>query len=126
MITGKYPRFRIESGDRFQAYIGCLEKANDCDMIYRLQYQIGQGDIRTLGQWREVYEGNYYPVNIDLSFLAGQNIKFYFTVLANGNSHEDFALWVTPRISRQSSQPPTTTPTVTATVTATPTTASYP
>jgi hypothetical protein len=85
-------------------------------MIYRLQYQIGQGDIRTLGQWREVYEGNYYPVNIDLSFLAGQNIKFYFTVLANGNSHEDFALWVTPRISRQSSQPPTTTPT----------TASYP
>jgi hypothetical protein len=124
MILGKYPKFRIESGDRFQTYIGCLEKANDCDLIYRLQYQIGNGDIRTLGQWREVYEGEYYPVNIDLSSLAGENVKFYFSVVANGSSHEDFALWITPRITRLSSQPPTATPTATAT--ATPTTVSYP
>lgn len=123
LITGKFPKFRIEMGDRFQTYIGCLEKANDCDMIYRLQYQIGNGEIRTLGQWREVYEGESYPVNIDLSFLAGQNVKFIFTVLANGSSHEDFALWITPRITRLSSQPPTSTPT--ATPTATPT-VSYP
>jgi len=123
LITGKYPKFRVESGDRFQTYLGCLEKANDCDMIYRLQYQIGNGEIRTIGQWREVYEGEYYPVNVDLSFLAGQNVKFIFTVLANGSSHEDFALWITPRIARLSSQAPTSTPT--ATSTATPTT-SYP
>jgi hypothetical protein len=123
LITGKYPKFRVETGDRFQTYIGCLEKANDCDMIYRLQYQIGNGNIQTIGQWREVYEGEYYPVNIDLSFLAGQNVKFIFTVLANGSSHEDFALWITPRITRQSSQPPTSTPTVTPTPTAT---SSYP
>jgi hypothetical protein len=113
LITGKYQKFRIETGDRFQAYIGCLEKANDCDMIYRLQYQIGNGDIKTLGQWREVYEGEYYPVNIDLSFLAGENVRFIFTIYANGSSHEDFALWITPRITRQSSQPPTSTPTAT-------------
>ena len=127
-ITGKYPKFGIESGDRFQAYIGCLENANDCDMIFRLQYQIGNGDIRTLGQWREVYEGQYYPLNIDLSFLSGQNVKFILTVYSNGSSKEDFALWVMPRISRQSSQPPTNTPnpTSTATSTATPTTGSYP
>lgn len=125
MITGKYPNFRIETGDRFQAFIGCLEMANDCDMIYRLQYQIGNGDIKTLGQWREVYEGEYYPVNIDLSFLNGERVKFILTVLANVSSHEDFALWINPRITRQSSQPPTATPvpslspTVTATATAT-------
>ena len=137
MITGKFPNFNVESGDRFQAYIGCLERANDCDMIYRLQYQIGTGNIRTLGQWREVYEGQYYPISIDLSFLRGERVKFIFTVLANGSSHEDFALWVTPRITRQSSQPPTATftpvtptatatSTATATATATATTASYP
>jgi len=116
MIIGKYPGFRIEAGDRFQTYIGCLKNANDCDMIYRLQYQIGNGEIKTLGQWREVYEGQYYSINMDLSFLSGQKVKFIFSVLANGSSHEDFALWITPRITRQSSQPPT----VTAT------TASYP
>jgi hypothetical protein len=130
MITGKYPAFKVESGDRFQANIGCLEKANDCDIIYRLQYQIGDGNIRTLGQWRELYEGGSYAINMDLSSLSGQKVKFILTVLANGSSHEDFALWVNARITRLSSQPPTATytptkqATGTATVTATATSTS--
>jgi Ig-like domain from next to BRCA1 gene len=126
LIRGKYPAFKIESGDRFQALIGCLNEANDCDIIYRLQYQIGNGSVRTLGQWREVYEGQYYPINIDLSTLNGERVKFILSVLANGSSHEDFALWINPRISRQSSQPltatftaPPPTPTQPATATAT-------
>jgi hypothetical protein len=56
-----------------------------------------------------VYEGQFYPLNIDLSSLNGENVKFILSVHANGNSHEDFALWVNPRITRQSSQPPTAT-----------------
>src|SRR5690349_1458381 len=131
LISGKYPAFKIQSGDRFQALIGCLNEANDCDMIYRLQYQIGNGSVRTLGQWREVYEGQFYPINIDLSTLNGERVKFIFSVLANGSSHEDFALWINPRITRQSSQAPTATftvapPTTTATVTVTPTFTSTP
>jgi hypothetical protein len=119
MITGKYPNFKVENGDRFQANIGCLQNANDCDVIYRLQYQIGSGDIRTLGQWRELYEGNSYAINIDLSSLSGQKVKFILTVIANGSSHEDFALWINPRITRLSSQPPTATFTPTGTSTGT-------
>ena len=131
LISGKYPAFKIQSGDRFQTSISCLNEANDCDMIFRLQYQIGNGSIRTLGQWREVYEGQAYPINIDLSTLNGENVKFILSVLANGSSHEDFALWINPRITRQSSQAPTATftnlpPTtaVPATSTATPTSTS--
>ncbi|MCK6540247.1 MAG: hypothetical protein L6Q26_09330, partial [Anaerolineales bacterium] len=76
-----------------------------------------------LGQWNEIYEGKYYPVDIDLNFLSGKKVKFILTILANGSSHEDYGLWVMPRITRQSSQPPTATPTRTLspTVTATPT-----
>jgi len=123
-ISGKFEAVRIQSGDRFQALIGCQYKANDCDMTFRLQYQIGNGSVRTLGQWREVYEGQFYPVNIDLSSLSGEKVKFILTVLANGSSHEDFALWINPRITRQSSQPPTLTftplpPTATSTATST-------
>ena len=126
LISGKYPAIKIESGDRFQALIGCLNEANDCDMIYRLQYQIGNGPVRTLGQWREVYEGQEYPISIDLSTLSGERVKFILSVLANGSSHEDFAMWINPRISRQSSQPPTATftaapPTATQTATVPPT-----
>ncbi len=119
MITGKYPGISIQTGDRFQAYIGCMYKANDCDMIFRLQYQIGNGTVKTLGQWREVYEGQYYPISMDLSFLNGEKVKFILTVLANGSSHEDFALWIMPRITRQSSKPPTATPTSSLTPTPT-------
>ena len=108
-ITGKYPGIDIQSGDRFQTLINCMYKANDCDATFRLSYQIGNGEVRTLGQWREVYEGQFYTVNIDLSSLRGQRVKFILTVFTNGNSHEDFALWMSPRITRQSAQPPTAT-----------------
>ena len=135
LISGKYPAFKIQSGDRFQTQIGCLNQANDCDMIFRLQYQIGNGSVKTLGQWREVYEGQSYPINIDLSPLSGENVRFILSVLANGSSHEDYAIWINPRITRQSSQPatatftstpptvipPTATFTFTVTATATPT-----
>ena len=125
-ITGTYPGFDIQSGDRFQTLISCMHEANDCDATFRLSYQIGNGAVRTLGQWREAYEGQFSTINIDLSSLSGQRVKFILTVLTNGNSHEDFALWLSPRITRQSSQPPTATlaPTLTlpsATVTSTPT-----
>ena len=122
-ITGKYSAITIQSGDRFQALIGCLNKANDCNMIFKLEYQIGKDPLQPLGQWNEVYEGKYYPIDIDLSFLNGQKVKFVLTILANGSSHEDYGLWVTPRIARLSAQPPTSTPTATLspTVTATPT-----
>ena len=124
-IKGQYPAINIKSGDRFQSVIGCAYKANDCNLIFRLEYQIGNGNIRSLGQWQEVYEGRSYPVNIDLSPLSGENVKFILTIFSNGSSHEDFALWVTPRITSHSAQAPTTTLTstlaLTATTTATPT-----
>lgn len=130
LITGKFPNFTVKNGDRFQALIGCQRDATDCNVIFRLQYQIGNGDIKTLAQWQEVYEGLYYPVNVDLSALRGERVKLILVVLANGTSHDDFALWVNPRITRQSSDPATSTltatPSVTSTITATSTETSTP
>jgi Ig-like domain-containing protein len=120
-IKGQYPPLDVRSGDRFEALIGCAYKANDCNLIFRLEYQIGNGNIRSLGQWQEVYEGRYYPVSIDLSPLSGERVKFILTIFSNGSSHEDFALWVAPRITSHSSQAPTATSTSTLQPTATPT-----
>ena len=123
IITGKYPKITVQSGDHFKALIGCLHKANDCNMTFKLEYQLGSNTPITLGQWHEIYEGEYYPIDIDLSFLNGQNVKFILTIMSNGSSHEDYGLWVAPRITRQSSQPFTSTPspTLSPTATATPT-----
>ena len=119
IITGKYSAIKIEPGDHFKALIGCLYKANDCDMIFKLEYQIGNDSVKALGQWHEVYEGKYSSIDIDLSFLSGHKVKFILTILSNGSAHEDYGLWVNPRITRQSSKPATTTPSPTITPTAT-------
>ena len=124
VISGKYPNFKVQSGDHFKAMIGCLEKANDCNMTFKLEYQIGSDPAKTLGQWSEVYEGKYFPIDIDLSFLNGQRVKFILTILANGSSHEDYGLWVNPQISRQSAKPATATPSPTPSSTATATSTS--
>jgi hypothetical protein len=131
-ITGKYSAITIQTGDHFKALIGCLYKANDCNMTFTLEYQIGKNPVKLLGQWDEVYEGKYYPIDIDLSFLSGQKVKFILTIHADGSSHEDYALWVGPQITRQSKQPatatytPTLSPTPTATSTATSTATATP
>lgn len=116
-ISGTYRGFDVQSGDRFQTLISCMHEADDCDATFRFSYQIGNGPVRTLGQWREIYEGQFYTVNLDLSALRGERVKFILTVFTNGNSHEDFAYWVNPRITRQSSQPPTSTQASTSTPT---------
>jgi len=122
MIIGKYPEITIKTGDHFQTLISCEYQADSCDVIFKLEYQIGNGVVKSLGQWHEIYEGNYYPINIDLSLLSGETVKFILSVSANGSSHEDYALWIEPHIARQSSQPPTATFTVTITPSKTATT----
>ncbi|MBI3739323.1 MAG: hypothetical protein HY258_09790 [Chloroflexi bacterium] len=125
VIRGKYPALKVKTGDHFQALVNCQYQSYSCNVIFRLDYQIDGGDIKTLGQWNEAYEGKYYPVDIDLSNLAGENVKFILTVTTNGQSKQDNALWVAPRIIRQGTPPPTPTstftPSPTATFTLTPT-----
>jgi len=125
-IQGRYPVFKVQQGDHFLAKVNCQYNANTCDVLFRLEYKIDDGQIKTLKERHEVYEGKYYLVDLDLSFLAGKNVKFYLTALANGSKGKDHALWLAPRIVRQGTPPPTPTPTVTYTATATATPTSTP
>lgn len=119
LIRGTYPAFNVQNGDRFSALVNCQYQAYSCDVLFRLDYQIGNGAIHTLGQWHEIYDGLFYPVNVDLSSLAGQNVKFMLVVTANGSPNQDYALWVGPQIIRPGTPPSTSTPTATPTLTPT-------
>jgi hypothetical protein len=122
-IYGQYPAIKIQEGDHFVTSVSCQYRANSCNVLFRLEYQVGDGKIKVLDEWAEVNEGKSYPVNLDLSFLAGKNVTFYLSADANGNKGKDEALWLAPRIVRQGTPPPTPTatasPTITATATAT-------
>lgn len=117
-VQAAYPAFRVQSGDRFQATIGCEQAATTCYVAYSLNYQIGTGAVRTFWTFREKYEGLTYNVNLDLSSLANQDVKFILVVSAYGSPTGDRALWVNPIIARAGgSTPPTAVP---PTVTGTP------
>ncbi len=105
-IHGVYPSLTIQDGDRFRSIIQCRFNSAGCNVIFSLDYQIGNGPVKNLGQWNEAHEGLYYTVDIDLSSLKGQNVKFIFNVSANGSANKDFANWVGPRILRNGNPPP--------------------
>lgn len=121
IISGLYPAIQVQSGDRFRAFINCRYNATGCNVVFRLDYRSG-GQTKTLGSWHEIYEGKYFPVDLDLSSLAGKTVKFILVVTANGSPNDDEALWVAPRIVRLGTPPPpSSTPVPTFTFTATPT-----
>ena len=126
LIWGTYPAIKIRNGDHFRTLVNCQYQAYSCNVAFQVQYQIDGGAVRTLGTWYEAYEGKYFPVDIDLSALAGNNVKFILAAGTNGSFDQDYALWLAPRISRLGAPPTPTntptrtpTPTVTSTVTAT-------
>ena len=117
-IQARYPAFKVESGDKFQTRVGCEFNATSCYVAYRLDYEVGS-TIRTFWTFRERYEGLTYDANIDLSPLAGQEVKFILYISAYGSPVGDRALWGNPVIVRKGSAPP---PTATGTLaTSTPT-----
>jgi hypothetical protein len=131
-ISGTFPAIKVRDGDHFQARVNCAYKAYSCNVIFSLYYKIGGGEVKSLGHWAEAYEGKYYPIDLDLSSLAGNNVKFILSVTTNGAFNQDRAVWIGPRISRLGSPPPTATlsatatPTTTASPTSTPTATATP
>ncbi len=112
-IQGIYPVFAVQAGDKFQANIGCEYGATACYVTFRLDYQIGTDPIQTFWTFREKYDNQYYRANIDLSPLAGKNVKFILTVLAYGSPTGDRALWSAPVIARSIATSGTATATAT-------------
>jgi hypothetical protein len=99
-IQGVYPAVAIQSGDRFQATIGCQSGHVNCYVTYRLDYRIGTGPIQTFWAFREAYEGRVYQADLDISRLAGQDVQFILTVLATGDATDDHAYWIGARVYR--------------------------
>lgn len=114
-IQATYPAIRIQTGDRFQATVGCEFNATNCYVAYRLDYQIGTGPVRTFWSFREKYEGWTYNANLNLNSLAGYDVKFTLFMSAYGPATGDRAIWGNPIIARAGATPATATPTVTGT-----------
>jgi hypothetical protein len=99
-IRGIYPTLIVKNGDMFRSIIGCEYKATNCNVKFQLDYQIDNGTPLTLATWNEFYDEAFTSIDLDLSSLAGKNVRLILTVLANGSAAGDRALWLKPRIDR--------------------------
>ncbi len=99
-IQGIYPPFRVQAGDRFKAIVNCESSATACLVLFRLDYQVGNDPVRSLWAIGEVNDKKYFSLDLDISSLAGQDVKFILNVLAFGPATGDRAMWVAPRIVR--------------------------
>ena len=99
-IRAVYPSFKVQNGDRFQTIVSCEFGATSCGALLRVDYQLADGLIRDFWAFGEQYDGKYFTVDLDLSPLAGQDVKFVITVLSLGDASGDRTLWIQPRITR--------------------------
>lgn len=97
-IRGIYPEFEVPSGARFRAVVGCMSDSPSCDVIFQLNYKIGNGAEITLWERSEVYDDAFTNVAVDLSSLAGKEVHIILTVRADGSPDDDNAFWLVPRI----------------------------
>lgn len=113
-----YPKYMVQKGDMFSAWVGCAYGFNACNITYKLDYKKDDGTLVNLGTWKETSDGVIHKATVNLDGLVGKSIRFILSVKDNGSPNAAQALWLAPRIYNI---PPTRTPTVTSTATPTPT-----
>ncbi len=99
-IQGIYPAFLVKDGDQFRATIQCEANSPKCSLKFELYYRVGNGSFVELGEWYEIYDQLWNPLEIDLSSLAGQQVQFSLVVWNEGTSQDNRGLWLNPMIFR--------------------------
>jgi hypothetical protein len=99
-IRGRFPDFKVKAGDHFRAVIGCLDGQPDCQVRFQLRYRIPGEEPVTLQEWNEHFNGKVTKIDLDLTELAGKEVRFVLIVSARGSSEGDLAFWLGPRIVR--------------------------
>lgn len=123
-IQGLFPDYTVQAGDRFRASVGCEQGASSCSVLFSLAFLDGTGTLHDLWSIGEFYDDQYFNLDLDLSQLEGEGVRFILSVSALGSPAEDRALWVNPRIVHLSV--PTSTPVESPTPTLVPASATTP
>ena len=116
-VLGLYPPYRVQTGDRLQAGVGCEAGAQLCSVLFRISYLDEAGAAHDLWTLGEFYDARHVDLDLDLTALAGQQIRLVLSVSSLGSATDDRALWVAPRILRL--PPPVAAPGVVASPAAT-------
>lgn len=103
MISGLFPAYAVQSGDRLRARIGFMmvPGENSCGVAkarFQVAYKETGGELKLLREWVKSCSGSLEVVDLDLSALRGKTVQFALIVRAEGNIADDWAIWNSPRI----------------------------
>jgi hypothetical protein len=100
-LEGTYPFIKIEDGDHFKTWVGCIRDYNKCSLKFYLDYKDENGRVHRLEEWIEEYDGEVTIIDLDLSELAGEKVRFILGVEGLTKNVDDAqGFWFTPHISR--------------------------
>lgn len=105
-ISGVYPRYTVKEYDRFLADVGCLADSKGCAVTFSLDYQASNGTVHNLGEWYEEFDGKTTRIDVDLSSLAGKEVRFILGVTNEGRANQGNAFWLVPSIRNIKPSPP--------------------
>ncbi|MBN1267917.1 MAG: hypothetical protein JXA25_20665 [Anaerolineales bacterium] len=117
-LFGAYPEINIYPGDHFKTLLACQESDNGCAVSYALHYYDANGNFYevspNLGPLpinnHNPEEDTWTEIDIDLSYLAGNTVRFILAVRTEGAPLVYPALWIGPHIQRQEGAQPAPTP----------------
>lgn len=101
-IFGAFPTRTIGLNDFFRAQLYCMPDTQ-CDVTFSLGYYDSSGKFfEPFPSWPYNYTQLPRLINFPLDILAGQTVQLTLIVRDNGDPTGDFAVWVEPRIYRNS------------------------
>jgi hypothetical protein len=98
----RYPAFKVQAGDRFQATLRCAN-TNPCDVEFALEYYDSKNQFHNFMRWDYKLGDPDINADIDLSSLAGQTVDFTLVLRLFHDLHDpqqDNGIWIAPRIFR--------------------------
>jgi hypothetical protein len=100
-ISGVYPAYSVQNGDRLKGNIGfMMNPGNVCgagNATFQITYLEGS-TTHMLQQWSQTCDGKLVNIDLDLSGLKGKTVQFGLVVRANGDFTDDWAIWNSLRI----------------------------
>lgn len=98
-ITGVFPQFIIQDGDRFKAKLGFLENCGGGQVVFQFGIKEGEG-VQILAEWKKSCDGTLLLPELDLSGYRDRAVQFVLVVLADGSFENDLVVWGSARIER--------------------------
>jgi hypothetical protein len=104
IAQGVFPALLVLPGDKFSAYVGCLDGNTECNVTFALKYRVINLPYAVVEEGSitrdQVYDGSIGSLEVDLSSLGlvGKYVEFVLSVRANSESRQNAAVWISPAI----------------------------